>query len=110
MTMSHEEKVQRVLRDAGIESAPLDPSSLDALRNLLKHRHETDFRLIIGDVNAEETLLRLTHLDRIRILPSEIAIHQSKEGMEDEEEPENMDIVLWESATASQVLLLARDS
>lgn len=29
---------------------------------------------------------------------------------EEDEEPENMDIVLWESATASQVLLLARDS
>lgn len=29
---------------------------------------------------------------------------------EEEEEAENMDIVLWESATASQVLLLAPDS
>lgn len=41
---------------------------------------------------------------------SQSVLAEEEEEGEEEEEPENMDIVLWESATASQVLLLARDS
>ena len=34
-----EEEIQRLLRQAGIESAPIDPSSMDALRDLVQQRH-----------------------------------------------------------------------
>lgn len=61
----------------------------------------------------------MSHLGLPQTIPEEAeGVTQEQSGaaagastaVEEEDEPENMDIVLWESATASQVLLLARDS
>ena len=39
-TLFEDEEMERVLREAGVENAPIDPSSVDALRQLVREHHQ----------------------------------------------------------------------
>ena len=52
-----------------------------------KHKHEKEFRLVVGDLSEQETVLRLHRLDRVKVYPNKIIARQSEDAIK-EGEPE----------------------